>query len=114
MWLGFAVEEAVANVKVHGNPTVACAPANPTLDPATAATCPSGFNGTLVTVPTGVGTTGTAVVNNTTYNNFLIGAFGNSSGLYNPLGNYPYNEAPDFVLRLSLSQALDTTKSSAF
>ena len=34
LWLGFAVEEAVANVKVHGNPTVACAPANPTIVPA--------------------------------------------------------------------------------
>ena len=99
MWLGFAVEEAVANVKVHGNPTVVCAPANPTLVPAPAATCPSGFNGTLVTVPTGVGTTGTAVVNNTTYNNFLIGAFGNTSGLYDPLGNYAYNEAPDLVFK---------------
>ena len=50
-------------------------------------------------MPTGVGTTGTAVVNNTTYNNFLIGAFGNTSGLYDPLGNYPYNEAPDFVFK---------------
>lgn len=99
VWLGFAVEEAVDSVKVHGNPTVACAPANPSVTPATTATCPSGFNGTLVTVPTGVGTTGTATVNNATFNNFLLGAFGTSGGLYNPLGNYAYNPGPDLVFK---------------
>jgi hypothetical protein len=100
VWLGFSVEQSTPTLTVHGNPTVVCAPANPTVTPATAATCPSGFTGTLVTVPnsTGTGTT-TAVVNASTFNNFLLGAFGTSGGLYNPLGNYGYNDAPDFVVK---------------
>jgi TolA-binding protein len=106
-WLGFAVEEAVDSVKVHGNPTVACAPAVTTIVAGAAvvtpATCPSGFNGTLVTVPAPTvanpAATATATVNNTTYNNFLLGAFGTSGGLYNPLGNYAYNPSPDLVFK---------------
>ncbi len=98
VWLGFSVEQSTPTLTVHGNPTVVCAPANPTTTPATPATCPAGFTGTLVTVPTATGTS-TAVVNASTFNNFLLGAFGTSSGLYNPLGNYGYNDAPDFVIK---------------
>jgi len=32
-------------------------------------------------------------------NNFLIGAPGLSSGLYNPTGTYAYNKLPDFVFK---------------
>jgi len=100
-WLGFSVEEAQATLTVHGNPTVTCAPANPTLaTPTTDGTCSSSaLNGTRVTVPTGAATTSTAVLLPTAYNNFLLGAFGTSGGLYNPLGNYQYNPAPDIVVK---------------
>lgn len=100
-WLGFSIEQSTPTVTVHGNPTVVCSPANPQVA-GSVNTCPSGFNGTLVEVPTetaGVPTTGTAVVNAATFNNFVFGSFGASSGLYNPLGNYGYNEAPDFIVK---------------
>ena len=100
-WLGFSVEEPQATLTVHGNPTVVCAPANPNVA-GSVATCPSGFTGTLVTVPAAGGTTSTAVVNNSTFNNFLLGAFGTSGGLFNPLGNYAYNPSPDFVIKAVL------------
>ena len=32
-------------------------------------------------------------------NNFVVGAPGNSGGLYNPTANYAYNAAPDFVVK---------------
>lgn len=106
VWLGFSIENAVANVKVHGNPTVACAPTiSPTtvtttpITTTTPATCPSAFTGTLVFVPTSTGGIAETTVNNTTYNNFLLGAFGTSGGLYNPLGNYQYNPAPDIIVK---------------
>jgi hypothetical protein len=96
----------VANVKVHGNPTVACAPTiSPTtvtttpITTTTPATCPSAFTGTLVFVPTSTGGIAETTVNNTTYNNFLLGAFGTSGGLDNPLGNYQYNPAPDIIVK---------------
>jgi hypothetical protein len=70
---------------VHGNPTV-------------------NSGGTAVqtcTVVTGTACTtgGVAVVNQTVTTNFLLGAFGTSGGLQNPLGNYAYNLAPDFVVK---------------
>jgi hypothetical protein len=102
VWLGFAVEEPQATLTVHGNPTATCAPANPQVT-GSVATCPaSALNGTLVEIPTGTPaapTTGTAVVFPTVFNNFLLGAFGTSGGLYNPLGNYQYNPSPDFVFK---------------
>lgn len=102
VWLGFAVEEPQATLTVHGNPTATCAPANPQVS-GSIATCPaSALNGTLVVTPTetsGVPTTGTAVILPTVFNNFLVGSFGASGGLYNPLGNYAYNPAPDLVFK---------------
>jgi len=83
IWLGMSVEESQATLTVHGNPTAVT-------------------GGTVVEVPTS-GTCATlpctASVNQTTTNNFLLGAFGTSGGLYNPLGNYAYNPSPDFVFK---------------
>jgi hypothetical protein len=87
VWLGFAVEQSTPTVTVHGNPTAQLAA--PTL----ACTTP-GTNNCSAT-----GTYALPINLNTTYNNFLFGAFGTSSGLYNPLGNYGYNDAPDFVVK---------------
>jgi hypothetical protein len=102
IWLGFAVEEPQATLTVHGNPTATCAPANPQVT-GSLATCSAGaLNGTLVVTPTetgGLPTTGTAVIGPTVFNNFLVGSFGASGGLYNPLGNYAYNPAPDLVFK---------------
>ena len=43
--------------------------------------------------------TTTAVILPNVYNNFLLGAFGTSGGLYNPLGNYQYNPSPDIIVK---------------
>lgn len=79
VWLGFAVEESQATLTVHGNPTAQAA-------------------GTAVCTNAGCTTT-TTINTNPTYNNFLLGAFGTSGGLFNPLGNYAYNPAPDFIVK---------------
>ena len=81
LWLGFAVEEAQSTVTVHGNPTV---------------------NSGGSVVCTNATCTTTTTINPTVLNNFLVGAFGNSGGLYNPLGNYAYNRAPDLVFKAVL------------
>jgi hypothetical protein len=99
LWLGFAVEGAQATLTVHGNPTASCTPANPNVAGSVATCSAAALNGTLVTVPAAGGTTSTAVVNNTTLNNFLLGAFGTSGGLYNPLGNYQFNPSPDIIIK---------------
>ena len=112
VWLGFSVEEPQATLTVHGNPTVTCAPANPaglnstgaTTAVTTKGTCSSSaLNGTLVYIPTTASETtedvGTIPILPTAYNNFLLGAFGTSGGLMNPLGNYQYNPAPDLVFK---------------
>jgi hypothetical protein len=99
IWLGFSVENSQATLTVHGNPTATCAPANPNVAGSVATCSASALNGTLVTVPAAGGTTSTAVVGATTFNNFLLGSFGTSSGLYNPLGNYQFNPSPDFVVK---------------
>jgi hypothetical protein len=86
-WLGFSVEQSTPTLTVHGNPTAvsggtaACTAIVAPVPPATTPTCT------------------TTTVNAVTNNNFLLGAFGTSSGLYNPLGNYGYNDAPDFVVK---------------
>ena len=78
VFLGFAVEEAQATLTTHGNPTatsggsVVC----------TNATC-----------------TTTTTVLPTTFNNFLLGEYGTSGGLYNTLGSYAFNPAPDLVFK---------------
>jgi hypothetical protein len=80
-WLGMSVEEAQATLTVHGNPTVTS-------------------GGTVVCVTAAcTGTAGTTTVNPTTLNNFLLGAFGTSGGLYNPLANYQYNPSPDIIVK---------------
>jgi len=79
IWLGAAVEEAQSTLTTHGNPT------------AQAAATP---------LCTNAGCTTTTTINtNPVFNNFLIGAFGTSGGLYNPVGNYAFNLAPDFVVK---------------
>ena len=80
-WLGASVEEAQATLTVHGNPTA------------------NSGGSTVCTTAACTGSTGTAVINPTVLNNFLLGAFGTSGGLDNPLGNYAYNLAPDFVVK---------------
>ncbi len=80
-WLGASIEEAQATVTVHGNPTV------------------NSGGTTVCTVQNAAPPCTTAVVNPTVLNNFLIGAFGAGGGLYNPLGNYAYNRAPDFIFK---------------
>jgi hypothetical protein len=80
IWLGFSVENPQATLTVHGNPTATS-------------------GGTVVcTTPACTGT-GVATINPTTLNNFLVGSFGTSGGLYNPLGNYGFDPAPDLVFK---------------
>jgi len=105
IWLGASVEEGQATLTTHGNPTATCAPDNTTLVGFTTnGLCSaSALNGTRVLAEnaTGTGTT-TAVLLPNVYNNFLLGAFGTSGGLYNPLANYQYNPAPDFIVKAVL------------
>jgi hypothetical protein len=77
-WLGASVEQGQATVTVHGNPTV-------------------NAGGSVVCTSANCGTTTT--INPTVQNNFLLGAFGTSGGLYNPLGNYQYNPSPDVIVK---------------
>jgi hypothetical protein len=101
-WLGASVEESQATLTVHGNPTATCAPSNTTLAGFTTnGLCSaSALNGTRVLAEnsTGTGTT-TAVILPNVYNNFLVGAFGASGGLYDVLGNYQYNPSPDIIVK---------------
>jgi hypothetical protein len=105
IWLGASVEEGQATLTTHGNPTATCAPDNTTLVGFTTnGLCSaSALNGARVLAEnaTGTGTT-TAVLLPNVYNNFLLGAFGTSGGLYNPLANYQYNPAPDFIVKAVL------------
>jgi len=100
-WLGVAVEESQATSTVHGNPTATCAPANPTLaGPVTTGLCSAAaLNGTRVATETAPGTFSTTVLLPNVYNNFLLGAFGTTGGLDNPLANYQYNPSPDIVVK---------------
>jgi hypothetical protein len=102
LWLGVSMEESQATLTVHGNPTATCAPDNTTLVGFTTnGLCSaSALNGTRVLAENSAGTgTTTAVVLPTVYNNFLLGAFGNSGGLYNPINNYQYNPSPDIIVK---------------
>ena len=85
-WVGFAVENPQATVTVHGNPT-------------------ANTGGTVVCITTACTGAGVATVNPTTLNNFLVGSFGTSGGLYNPLGNYGFNPAPDLVFKAAFEPA---------
>ncbi|HXX00132.1 MAG TPA: hypothetical protein VEJ00_02885 [Candidatus Acidoferrales bacterium] len=102
VWLGVSVEEPQATLTVHGNPTVSCAPANPFAGtPTTTGTCSaSALNGTRVVTNVAAGAvSGNTVLLPNVSNDFLLGAFGASGGLYNPLGNYQYNPSPDFIVK---------------
>ena len=90
-WLGFAVENAQTTFTVHGNPTQTITTG------ATTVSCPTPGVGTCSAA-------GTTTVGGTTtvYTNFLLGATGASSGLYNPLANYSYNPGPDLVFKAAL------------
>ena len=95
VWLGVAVEESQATLTVHGNVTAQAA-ASPLL-----CTTP-GSNGCAAVPspsPYPAGTSTITINTNPLYNNFLLGAFGTSGGLYNPLANYSFNPAPDFVFK---------------
>jgi hypothetical protein len=82
VWLGASVEEAQATLSVSGNPTVSS----------------GGTTFLACANPACTATTSTSV-NQTVNNNFLLGAFGTSGGLYNPLGNYQFNPAPDIIVK---------------
>src|SRR3984957_16301608 len=88
--LGASVEGSATTATVHGNPTVT-----------TLSTTNSVLGGGSVGgVPTPPVTTST--ITTTVFNNFLIGAPGLSSGLYNPTGTYAFDKAPDFVFKAAL------------
>ena len=72
-----SVEGSATTATVHGNPTI------------TTLGLTDGNQSGVVT----------PVLGTTTFNNFLIGAPGLSSGLYNPTGTYAYNKTPDFVFK---------------
>ena len=44
----------------------------------------------------------TSTITTTVFNNFLIGAPGLSSGLYNPTGTYGYQKTPDFIFKAAV------------
>src|SRR5277367_1818231 len=82
--LAASVEGSNTTLTVHGNPT--------TVLPAS----------TTVTVTDGVTSVATPIISSTTFNNFLVGAPGNSGGLYNPTGTYAYNKTPDFIFKAAV------------
>ena len=82
--LAAAVEESATTLTVHGNPT--------TVLPSSATT----------TVTDGTTSVAVPILSTTTYNNFLVGAPGVSSGLYNPTGTYSYEKTPDFIFKAAL------------
>src|SRR5271156_2840969 len=75
-----SVEDSAVTATVHGNPTIT----------------------DLSTVNANQGGVTTPTIATTVYNNFLIGAPGLSSGLYNPTGTYAFNKTPDFVFKAAL------------
>ncbi|MGC2282679.1 MAG: hypothetical protein WA603_21885 [Candidatus Acidiferrales bacterium] len=88
--LGVAVEAPETTFTVHGNPTGTITTGATTVLVPTSATCPVGPCTAMVG-----GTT-------TTYTNFLLGQAGTGGGLFNPLANYSYNEAPDLIFKAVL------------
>jgi hypothetical protein len=88
--LGASVEGSATTATVHGNPTI------------TTLSTVSG-NQSLTTLPvSGIPVIETPTLTTTVFNNFLIGAPGLSSGLFNPTGTYAYNKTPDFVFKAAL------------
>lgn len=91
--VGASVEASATTATVHGNPTIT-----------TLSTTNSVLGGGSVAgVPAAPVTTSTLTT--TVFNNFLIGAPGLSSGLYNPTGTYGYQKSPDFVFKAALDPA---------
>src|ERR1700735_4025683 len=85
--LAASVEGSATTATVHGNPTIT-----------TLSTTSSVLGGGSVAgVPDPAVTTPTLTT--TVFNNFLIGAPGLSSGLFNPTGTYAFNKTPDFVFK---------------
>ncbi|MGB8522707.1 MAG: FlxA-like family protein [Candidatus Acidiferrales bacterium] len=88
--LAASVEESATTATVHGNPTITTlSTVNSVLGGGSVAGTPN----PAITTPT---------LTTTVFNNFLIGAPGASSGLYNPTGTYAYNKTPDFVVKAAL------------
>jgi hypothetical protein len=85
-WVGMSVEGPETTFTVHGNPTQSVTTGQ-----------------TTVLVPCADGSAGpcTALVGGTTtvFTNFLLGATGAGGGVFNPLGNYSYNAAPDLIFK---------------
>jgi hypothetical protein len=88
--LAASVEESAITTTVHGNPTIT-----------TLGTTNSVLGGGSVGGAPDASVT-TSTLTTTTFNNFLIGAPGLSSGLFNPTGTYAYNKTPDFVFKAAL------------
>ena len=84
-----SVEESATTATVHGNPTI------------TDLSFTNGNQSGVIT-PT---------LTATTFNNFLIGGPGLSSGLYNPTGTYAYNKTPDFIFKAPSIRSLGTLRS---
>ncbi|MFY9804955.1 MAG: hypothetical protein WA211_06210 [Candidatus Acidiferrales bacterium] len=91
LFLGFSVEEPQTLFTVHGNPTGSLTTGTTTVLVPNSTACPAPAVCTAVVG----GTT-------TTYTNFLLGQAGAGGGLYNPLGNYSYNLAPDLIFKAAL------------
>jgi hypothetical protein len=85
--LAASVEESAITATVHGNPTITTLS---TVSSVLGGGSVAGTPNPAVTTPT---------LTTTVFNNFLIGAPGVSSGLYNPTGTYAYNKTPDFVVK---------------
>jgi hypothetical protein len=58
--------------------------------------------GDMLTVAASVENAATTLTAHGQSNNFVIGSYGVSSGLYNPIANYAYNKLPDFVFKAAL------------
>jgi hypothetical protein len=87
--LAASVEGSATTATVHGNPTIT-----------TISTTSSVLGGgTIAGAPNPPGPVTTPTLTTTVFNNFLIGAPGLSSGLFNPTGTYAYNKTPDFVFK---------------
>jgi hypothetical protein len=79
--LAASMENANTTLTVQGNPT--------TVIPAT----------TNTVITDGVTTVNIPVATSTTFNNFLVGQPGVTGGLFNPIGTYAWNKAPDFIFK---------------
>jgi TolA-binding protein len=86
--VGASVEGSATTATVHGNPTIT-----------TLSTVSGNQSLNALTIPAVIET---PTLTTTVFNNFLIGAPGLSSGLFNPTGTYGYQKTPDFVFKAAL------------